>query len=136
MGRSSSCLFRTLHFVPLAFAVATIPGAHARAVPRVSHGKAEARFAEPFDRASSVLPGRLQNRQGPAIGREGQGPGGSENSGGVSVMVRRQRFAAQDDWSVAPDGRVGVVRTGDYHAEWWNGTTKINGPAVRSRRCR
>jgi hypothetical protein len=27
-------------------------------------------------------------------------------------------FSAQDSWVVAPDGRVAIVRSGDYHVEW------------------
>jgi hypothetical protein len=27
-------------------------------------------------------------------------------------------FAPQDAWAVAPDGRIAVVRAGDYHVEW------------------
>ena len=28
-------------------------------------------------------------------------------------------FAAEDGWAVAPDGRIAVVRSGDYHVEWY-----------------
>ena len=48
-----------------------------------------------------------------------------------SVLVRMQPFSPQDDWTVAPDGRIGVVRVGDYHVEWWPPAgAKVNGPVV------
>ena len=48
-----------------------------------------------------------------------------------SVIMRTQPFSGQDDWTVAPDGRVGVVRVGDYHVEWWQPAgAKVSGPAV------
>lgn len=48
-----------------------------------------------------------------------------------SVVMRMQPFSAQDEWTVAPDGRVGVVRVGDYHVEWWPPAgAKVRGPAV------
>ncbi|HEY7567815.1 MAG TPA: hypothetical protein VH762_09610 [Gemmatimonadaceae bacterium] len=36
-------------------------------------------------------------------------------------------FAPQDVWTVAPDGRIAVVRSGDYHVEWY----EPNGRVVR-----
>lgn len=40
-------------------------------------------------------------------------------------------FAAEDGWAVAPDGRVAVVRSGDYHVEWYTpGRPVVRGPAV------
>lgn len=48
-----------------------------------------------------------------------------------SVVMRTQPFSGQDDWAVAPAGRVGVVRVGDYHVEWWQPAgAKVSGPAV------
>lgn len=48
-----------------------------------------------------------------------------------SVIMRMQPFSPQDDWTVAPDGRVGVIRVGDYHVEWWQPAgAKVSGPAV------
>lgn len=48
-----------------------------------------------------------------------------------SLVMRTQPFSGQDDWAVAPDGRVGVVRVGDYHVEWWQPAgAKVSGPAV------
>jgi hypothetical protein len=44
------------------------------------------------------------------------------NTGGTStqrtVMIMQQPYAGQDDWAVTRDGRVGVVRLGDYHLDW------------------
>jgi len=40
-------------------------------------------------------------------------------------------FAAEDGWAVAPDGRVAVVRSGDYHVEWYApGRPMVRGPNV------
>ncbi len=48
-----------------------------------------------------------------------------------AVVMRAQPFSAQDDWTVGSDGRVAVVRAGDYHVEWWTpGGRRVNGPAV------
>lgn len=40
-------------------------------------------------------------------------------------------FAPQDAWAAAPDGRIAIVRSGDYHVEWIdpNGTV-LAGPPV------
>ncbi len=55
---------------------------------------------------------------------------GSANS--RSMIMRAQPFSSQDDWSVGRDGRVGVVRTADYHAEWWlpNGQKTRGAPVI------
>src|SRR5574338_1536138 len=40
-------------------------------------------------------------------------------------------FAPEDQWAVAPDGRVAVVRSGDYHVEWYGaGPRVVRGPPV------
>src|SRR6478736_4873388 len=40
-------------------------------------------------------------------------------------------FAAEDGWAVAPDGRIAVVRSGDYHVEWYTtGRPMVRGPAI------
>ncbi len=47
-----------------------------------------------------------------------------------AVMMRAQPYAAADEWAVAPDGRVGVVRVGDYHIDWL-GPQAVRGAPVR-----
>ena len=42
------------------------------------------------------------------------GGGGNTN---VSMRIVLQPFSAEDGWSVFPDGRVAVVRAGDYHVD-------------------
>ena len=39
-------------------------------------------------------------------------------------------FAPQDAWTVSPDGRIAVVRSGDYHVEWYapNGSVQRGAP--------
>jgi hypothetical protein len=40
-------------------------------------------------------------------------------------------FAAEDGWAVAPDGRIAVVRSGDYHVEWYTpGRPVVRGAPV------
>jgi hypothetical protein len=55
-------------------------------------------------------------------------------SGGANaraVIMRPQPYAAQDDWAVAPDGRLAVVRVGDFHVEWVGGARVVAGPPMR-----
>jgi hypothetical protein len=47
------------------------------------------------------------------------------------VMTRPQPFSRQDAWAVAPDGRVGIARVGDYHVDWIGAKgAAVRGPAV------
>jgi hypothetical protein len=40
-------------------------------------------------------------------------------------------FGAQDVWSITMDGRLGVVRVGDYHVDWRDTTGRVTaGPAI------
>ena len=40
-------------------------------------------------------------------------------------------FAAQDVWNVTPDGRLGVVRSGDYHIDWRDADGRlVSGPPL------
>lgn len=44
------------------------------------------------------------------------------SQGGRNVQIRMgggNPFAATDDWAVMPDGRLAVVRTKDYHVDWF-----------------
>jgi hypothetical protein len=55
----------------------------------------------------------------------------SGSAGARSVVMRQQPFSPQDEWTVAPDGRVGVLRVSDYHAEWWTPAgQRVAGPPV------
>jgi hypothetical protein len=42
----------------------------------------------------------------------------SGSAGRRSVMMRQQPFPVADDWTVTSAGRVGYVRSGNYHVEW------------------
>ncbi len=35
-----------------------------------------------------------------------------------AIMIRPQPYAGQDEWSVGRDGRIGILRVGDYHLDW------------------
>lgn len=40
-------------------------------------------------------------------------------------------FAAQDVWNMTPDGRVAVVRSGDYHVDWYDADGRmVKGPPI------
>ena len=56
--------------------------------------------------------------------------GGSGTS--RSFMMRQRPMSEQDDWSVTPDGRVGVARVGEYHVDWF-GAQRVSGPPVSYR---
>lgn len=42
----------------------------------------------------------------------------SGGSNSRSIMIMQQPYAGQDEWVVTREGRVGVVRIGDYHLDW------------------
>ncbi len=55
----------------------------------------------------------------------------ASNSGGARiVMMRPQPYAPQDEWATTGDGRLGVVRVGDYHVDWY-GDRAARGTPVR-----
>jgi hypothetical protein len=56
----------------------------------------------------------------------------SGSAGSRSVMMRQQPFPLADDWSVTSAGRVGFVRSGNYHVEWSAPAPRV-GPAVAFR---
>jgi hypothetical protein len=63
-----------------------------------------------FDRASGVVD-TIAAVKLPGIRRITSG-------GGDNVMMRPQPLTPEDAWAVAPDGRVAVARSADYHVEW------------------
>jgi hypothetical protein len=60
------------------------------------------------------------------------------SGGGGRVQVRALTpLALQDDWAVAPDGRVALVRAEPYRVEWLHPDgTVVGGPAIDYRRLR
>lgn len=50
--------------------------------------------------------------------------------GQVRVSIGGGAYEPRDDWSVLPDGRVGVARAADYHVEWLGGPHAVVGPTV------
>jgi hypothetical protein len=51
------------------------------------------------------------------------------------INVRPDPFEWRDVWTVAPDGRVAVVRGDDYHLEWYDGARRVaSGSAVPAAR--
>jgi hypothetical protein len=56
----------------------------------------------------------------------------SGSAGSRSVTMRQQPFPLADDWAVTSAGRVGLVRSGNYHVEWSAPAPRV-GPAVAFR---
>lgn len=55
----------------------------------------------------------------------------SGSAGNQNVSMAPVPLSAQDAWGVAPDGRVAVARSGDYHLEWIAPDGSVTrGPAV------
>lgn len=84
-----------------------------------------------YDRAtqrSDTVARITQSRNGPTMSRQ-SAPGGTRS---VSVgSTPLAAFDAQDEWVVAPDGSVGVVRGEPYRVEWF-GTSgaPVVGPTI------
>jgi len=51
--------------------------------------------------------------------------------GEVRISMGGGAYQPRDDWSVLPDGRIGLARATDYHVEWLGGGTPVVGPAVK-----
>lgn len=50
------------------------------------------------------------------------------------VSVSPVPLSPRDDWAVAPDGRVAVVRSGDYHVDWIDDGGRVtSGPPISYR---
>jgi hypothetical protein len=65
---------------------------------------------------------RIQGAQRPSWQREGK----PRMTPGIPMVM----FSAQDAWAVASDGRVAVVRSGDYHVEWRDSAGRVTrGPS-------
>lgn len=50
---------------------------------------------------------------------------GGGTSGARTVMIRQQPYTSQDEWGVAPDGRVAVARTDPYRVDWISPAGKL-----------
>ena len=77
-----------------------------------------------WDRAAkSVTPvGKVKI---PAVAVSTSGSGGRR-----SVMMRQQPFPLADDWAVTSAGRVGYVRSGNYHVEWSAPAPRVGPPVA------
>jgi hypothetical protein len=61
----------------------------------------------------------------------------SGSGGQVRMMRMSTPFAAQDDWTVGTDGRIGIVRHDPYRVEWLAPTgQRVVGPPVQRERVR
>ncbi|HET7603388.1 MAG TPA: hypothetical protein VFK36_10265 [Gemmatimonadales bacterium] len=54
----------------------------------------------------------------------------SGSAGSRSVMMRQQPFPLADDWVVTSAGRVGFVRSGNYHVEWSAPAPRVGPPVA------
>jgi hypothetical protein len=69
----------------------------------------------------------------PSMNMNVSGSAGSNQT----VMFRAQPFSLQDEWSVSPDGRLGVARVSDYHIDWFSPSRqRTSGPVNRFERLR
>jgi len=50
--------------------------------------------------------------------------------GEVRVSMGGGAYQPRDDWSVLPDGRIGLARATEYHVEWLGGNAAVVGPVV------
>jgi hypothetical protein len=50
--------------------------------------------------------------------------------GEVRISMGGGAYQPRDDWSVLPDGRIGLARATQYHVEWLGGNAPVVGPAV------
>jgi hypothetical protein len=64
------------------------------------------------------------------------GGGGGGGGGRVNVRIGGSNpFSPQDQWAVAPDGRVAIVYANDYHIEWIDANgRKTASPPIRFER--
>ena len=67
-----------------------------------------------WSRIEGEAPVRIVRLRPPAMSSAGSG----ERGGGMQVRMRPVPLAPQDDWAVAPDGRVAVIRAEPYSVEW------------------
>jgi len=51
--------------------------------------------------------------------------------GEVRISIGGGAYQPRDDWSVLPDGRIGLARATEYHVEWLGGGAPVVGPMVR-----
>ena len=80
-----------------------------------------------WSRIEGAAPERILGLRPPAMSSASSGQSG----GGMQVRMRPIPLAAQDDWAVAPDGRVAVVRAEPYRVEWHSPAgAVVRGPQV------
>lgn len=81
-----------------------------------------------WSRVEGETPVRIAGLRPPAVSSATSG----QSSGGVQVRMRPVPLSPQDDWAVAPDGRVAVVRAEPYRVEWHSPAGAVRrGPEVR-----
>lgn len=86
-----------------------------------------------WSRVEGEAPARIAGLRPPAMSSASSGQGG----GGMQVRMQPVPLAQQDDWAVAPDGRVAVVRAEPYRVEWHSPAGGITrGPEVSVPRTR
>ena len=79
-----------------------------------------------WSRVEGEAPVRIARLTPPAMSSTTSGRGG-----GMEVRMRPIPLAPQDDWAVAPDGRVAVVRADPYRVEWHSPAGAVRrGPEV------
>jgi len=51
--------------------------------------------------------------------------------GEVRISMGGGAYQPRDDWSVLPDGRIGLARATEYHVEWLGGSAPVVGQMVK-----
>lgn len=127
-----------------AIAPSTVPLQHPSGVPVLPRG-VDARGRVYFDLAGIAMPG-LETfaktgrapllRWDPAsgqtdtLGTVGFPPMQPAGPGEVRISMGGGAYQPRDDWSVTPDGRVGLARAVEYQVEWLGGPRPVTGPKV------
>lgn len=123
---------------------ATVPLGHPTGVPILPRG-VDAQGRIYFDLAGIAMPGLEESARtgrAPLIRWDRTAdrfdtlatvqfpPMPAAGPGEVRISMGGGAYQPRDDWSVLPDGRVGLARAAEYHVEWLGGGTPVAGPPV------
>jgi hypothetical protein len=135
---------RLLLVRPEGIASATIPLSHRSGWPVIPRG-VDARGRIYFDLGGIAMPGLEESAKAgrapllrwdrqsdrlDTLGYVGFPPMPPAGPGEVRLSLGGGAYQPRDEWSVLPDGRVGLARAVDYHVEWLGGAQPSVGPKV------
>jgi hypothetical protein len=123
----------------------TVPLSHPGGIPILPRG-VDARGRVYFDLAGIAMPGLEESARtgrAPLMRWDRQAnrfdtvatvqfpPMPAVGPGEVRISMGGGAYQPRDDWSVLPDGRIGLARAVDYHVEWLGGGASAVGPLVK-----